>query len=55
MSHHEPPSPITKGDQIAFHFYTKLFHTVNDARATDEPDWSSKAKVDKWVRASDFL
>lgn len=38
---------IQKADQIAFHFYTKLFYVVSDARATE----GSKAqpKVDKWV------
>ncbi|KAF8148027.1 autophagy-related protein 13 [Crassisporium funariophilum] len=35
-----------KADQIAFHFYTKLFYTVNHARATDESTTSSR--VDKW-------
>jgi hypothetical protein len=36
-----------KADQIAFHFYTKLFYIVNHARATAEP--RLQPKVDKWV------
>ncbi|PPQ96946.1 hypothetical protein CVT26_005965, partial [Gymnopilus dilepis] len=36
---------IQKADQIAFHFYTKLFYTVNHARATDE---AASTRVDKW-------
>ncbi|KAF8900759.1 autophagy-related protein 13-domain-containing protein [Gymnopilus junonius] len=35
-----------KADQIAFHFYTKLFYTVNHARATE--DSASSSRVDKW-------
>ncbi|PPQ78451.1 hypothetical protein CVT25_011846 [Psilocybe cyanescens] len=35
-----------KADQIAFHFYTKLFYAVNHARATEDP--SSNPKPDKW-------
>ncbi|TFK23887.1 hypothetical protein FA15DRAFT_705075 [Coprinopsis marcescibilis] len=35
-----------KADQIAFHFYTKLFYVVNQARATEEA--RGQAKVDKW-------
>ena len=38
----------SKADTIAFHFYTKLFYTVNHARATEEARGPSK--VDKWVR-----
>jgi len=38
-----------KADQIAFHFYTKLFYVLNEARATSEP--RTQPKVDKWVRA----
>ena len=41
---------MQKADQIAFHFYTKLFYTVNQARATEEPH--SQGKIDKWVRSS---
>lgn len=37
-----------KADQIAFHFYTKLFYVLNDGRATSEP--RTQPKVDKWVR-----
>ncbi|KJA14754.1 hypothetical protein HYPSUDRAFT_97190, partial [Hypholoma sublateritium FD-334 SS-4] len=37
---------IQKADQIAFHFYTKLFYAVHDARATEGP--RPQAKVDKW-------
>ncbi|KDR79468.1 hypothetical protein GALMADRAFT_243561 [Galerina marginata CBS 339.88] len=37
---------IHKADQIAFHFYTKLFYTVNHARATEESN--STSRVDKW-------
>uniref|UniRef100_A0A8H7XL66 Autophagy-related protein 13 n=1 Tax=Psilocybe cubensis TaxID=181762 RepID=A0A8H7XL66_PSICU len=37
---------ILKADQIAFHFYTKLFYAVNHARATEEP--STNPKPDKW-------
>ncbi|PPQ70080.1 hypothetical protein CVT26_013414 [Gymnopilus dilepis] len=36
---------IQKADQIAFHFYTKLFYTVNHARATDD---AASTRVDKW-------
>jgi autophagy-related protein 13 len=39
---------MQKADQIAFHFYTKLFYTINQARATEEPH--SQGKIDKWVR-----
>ncbi|THU93453.1 hypothetical protein K435DRAFT_192114 [Dendrothele bispora CBS 962.96] len=35
-----------RADQIAFHFYTKLFYVLNHARATAEP--GPNAKVDKW-------
>ncbi|KAK7062708.1 autophagy protein 13 [Paramarasmius palmivorus] len=35
-----------KADQIALHFYTKLFYVVNDARAIAEP--RPQSKVDKW-------
>lgn len=38
---------IQKADQIAFHFYTKLFYVVNQARATSEP--KTQGKIDKWV------
>ncbi len=37
-----------KADQIALHFYTKLFYVVSDARMTAESRLQSK--VDKWVR-----
>lgn len=37
-----------KADQIAFHFYSKLFYAVNHARATEESNANNK--VDKWVR-----
>ncbi|KAH6901556.1 autophagy-related protein 13-domain-containing protein [Coprinopsis sp. MPI-PUGE-AT-0042] len=37
---------LQKADQIAFHFYTKLFYVVNQARATAEP--RVQGKVDKW-------
>ncbi|KAF6743482.1 autophagy-related protein 13-domain-containing protein [Ephemerocybe angulata] len=37
---------IQKADQIAFHFYTKLFYVVNQARATAEP--RTQGKIDKW-------
>ncbi|KAJ2920696.1 hypothetical protein H1R20_g16397, partial [Candolleomyces eurysporus] len=37
---------IQKADQIAFHFYTKLFYVVNQSRATAEP--RTQGKVDKW-------
>ncbi|KAF5309938.1 hypothetical protein D9619_010220 [Psilocybe cf. subviscida] len=37
---------LSKADQIAFHFYTKLFYVLNDARATEEP--KTPGKVDKW-------
>ncbi|KAE9399269.1 hypothetical protein BT96DRAFT_939518 [Gymnopus androsaceus JB14] len=37
----------TKADQIAFHFYTKLFYVVNDARNTASVA-SSNGRVDKW-------
>jgi len=39
---------ISKADTIAFHFYTKLFYTVNHARATEET--RGQTKLDKWVR-----
>ncbi|THU77505.1 hypothetical protein K435DRAFT_621284, partial [Dendrothele bispora CBS 962.96] len=39
-----------KADQIAFHFYTKLFYVLNHARATAEP--GTNAKVDKWVTSN---
>lgn len=38
-----------KADQIAFHFYTKLFNVVNHARTT----LPQPAKLDKWVRPTD--
>jgi hypothetical protein len=37
-----------RADQIAFHFYTKLFYVVNHARATANP--TTATKPDKWVR-----
>ncbi|KAF9531461.1 autophagy-related protein 13-domain-containing protein [Crepidotus variabilis] len=37
---------IQKADQIAFHFYTKLFYVINDARATEGV--KPQSKVDKW-------
>lgn len=37
-----------KTDQIAFHFYTKLFYVVNEARNTASVA-SANGKVDKWV------
>lgn len=39
---------MQKADQIAFHFHTKLFYTINQARATEESH--SQGKIDKWVR-----
>lgn len=36
-----------KADQIAFHIYTKLFHVLYAARASDQGPPSGKA--DKWV------
>ena len=36
-----------KADQIAFHFYTKLFYAINDARATEAA--RAQSKLDKWV------
>ena len=36
-----------KADQIAFHFYTKLFHVVNEARATVET--RNQSRLDKWA------
>ncbi len=44
---------IQKADQIAFHFYTKLFYAVNEARATEGV--KAQPKVDKWVRESLYL
>ena len=44
---------IQKADQIAFHFYTKLFYVVNQARATAEP--RTQGKVDKWVSGTMFV
>lgn len=44
---------VQKADQIAFHFYTKLFYTVNQARATEEAH--SQGKIDKWVREIDLV
>ncbi|KAF9044291.1 phosphorylated protein that interacts with Vac8p, partial [Panaeolus papilionaceus] len=35
-----------RADTIAFHFYTKLFYVINQARATEGP--SPNAKSDKW-------
>ncbi|RDB16414.1 Autophagy-related protein 13 [Hypsizygus marmoreus] len=37
-------SDSQKADQIAFHFYTKLFYVVNHARTTNP----QPAKLDKW-------
>jgi hypothetical protein len=37
-----------KTDQIAYHFYTKLFSLVHDARVTND---SPSLRHDKWVRA----
>ncbi|KAJ7193104.1 phosphorylated protein that interacts with Vac8p, partial [Mycena pura] len=34
-----------KADQIAFHIYTKLFHVVHVARASEQ---ESSGKTDKW-------
>jgi autophagy-related protein 13 len=42
---------MQKADQIAFHFYTKLFYTINQARTTEEPH--SQGKIDKWVRSTE--
>jgi len=39
-----------KADQIALHFYTKLFYVVNDARNIGDSNLNSK--VDKWVSYS---
>ncbi|KAJ3989234.1 autophagy-related protein 13-domain-containing protein [Lentinula detonsa] len=36
-----------KADQITFHFYTKLFYILNDARATAPAEIAS-VKTDKW-------
>ncbi|KAJ3901243.1 autophagy-related protein 13-domain-containing protein [Lentinula edodes] len=36
-----------KADQITFHFYTKLFYVLNDARATIPAEIAS-ARTDKW-------
>ncbi|KAJ3805314.1 phosphorylated protein that interacts with Vac8p, partial [Lentinula lateritia] len=36
-----------KADQITFHFYTKLFYVLNDARATLPAEIAS-ARTDKW-------
>jgi len=44
---------IQKADQIAFHFYTKLFYAVNEARATEGV--KAQQKVDKWVREFLYL
>jgi autophagy-related protein 13 len=41
---------MQKADQIAFHFHTKLFYTINQARATEESH--SQGKIDKWVRST---
>lgn len=38
---------MQKADQIAFHFYTKLFYIINQARTTEESH--SQGKIDKWV------
>lgn len=38
---------IQKADQIAFHFYTKFFYALHDARATEGA--RAQAKTDKWV------
>ncbi|KAF8652150.1 hypothetical protein AX16_004536 [Volvariella volvacea WC 439] len=35
-----------KADQIAFHFYTKLFYVVSHARATADP--RTAPRIDKW-------
>ncbi|KAF8188958.1 autophagy-related protein 13-domain-containing protein [Pholiota molesta] len=37
---------IQKADQIAFHFYTKFFYALYDARATEGA--RAQAKTDKW-------
>ncbi|KAG6865295.1 hypothetical protein C0991_003680 [Blastosporella zonata] len=43
-------SESQKADQIAFHFYTKLFYVVNHARTTNP----LPAKLDKWVYSDLF-
>ncbi|KAJ7669901.1 hypothetical protein DFH06DRAFT_1372271 [Mycena polygramma] len=37
-----------KADQIAFHVYTKLFHVLYTARASDQG--AAQGKIDKWYR-----
>ncbi|KAF8182098.1 hypothetical protein BJ912DRAFT_1061917 [Pholiota molesta] len=37
---------IQKADQLAFHFYTKFFYTLHDARVTEGA--CAQAKTDKW-------
>ncbi|KAG7095008.1 hypothetical protein E1B28_005802 [Marasmius oreades] len=37
-----------KADQIALHFYTKLFYVVNDARNINITETNLNSKIDKW-------
>ncbi|PPQ67199.1 hypothetical protein CVT24_011270 [Panaeolus cyanescens] len=46
MSNAIDPQEIARADTIAFHFYTKLFYVINQARATEGPN--PNAKSDKW-------
>jgi hypothetical protein len=41
---------IQKADQLAFHFYTKFFYSLHDARVTEGA--CAQAKTDKWVSGS---
>jgi autophagy-related protein 13 len=41
-----------KADQIAFHIYTKLFHVLYAARASEQAPGPAQGKTDKWVRIS---
>jgi hypothetical protein len=38
-----------KADQIAFHIYTKLFHVLYAARASEQAPGPGQGKTDKWV------
>ncbi|KAF8178962.1 autophagy-related protein 13-domain-containing protein [Pholiota molesta] len=44
---------IQKADQIAFHFYTKFFYALYDARATEGA--RAQAKTDKWTPDCDLF
>ncbi|KAJ7918846.1 phosphorylated protein that interacts with Vac8p, partial [Mycena leptocephala] len=37
-----------KADQIAFHIYTKLFHVLYAARASEQAPGPGQGKTDKW-------